>query len=370
MNKMRTLLISMLLSAILMACSNKKTDHTSYVINLNLTGFKDSTEFELLDLDKSEIIDTKYLVNGELKFTGKADEPFIARIHTVDNKYLVLWIENLNINVRGNYDNFVYSTIEGSPLNEIMVKYRDKQAELEIQRDSIMKQMFKIRYSGDADWKEKFLELLPKVNKIDNETLDIRAQSIVSEKPSLYTIKELFSIKNDISKDSLKLLFNKFPESLQNTKYGDVIRTYIENKSLSVGDRYIDIEGVDEKGQLIQLSNFEGKYILLNFWASSCGPCREENQYYVKAYDRFKDKGFEIYGFSTDNNTDSWKRAIKEGSLTWTNVIDKNGNYSKMSALYRVKGIPASFLINPKGIIIDQDLRGDSLLIRLEEEFK
>lgn len=367
---MRTLLISILLSAILMACNNKKADNTSYVINLNLTGFKDSTALELIDLDKGEIIDTKYIINGELKFTGKADQPFEAKIRTVEYKYLILWVENKNINVHGNYANFSFSKIEGSPLNEIMVKYRDKQAELEIQRESIMEQMKELKSSGDDDWKEKFKELYQKVNQIDNEVLDIREQSIASEKPSLYTIKELFFLRNDFSKDSLKLLFNKFPESLQNTKYGDVIRTYIENNSLSLGDRYVDIEGVNEKGQIVRLSNFEGKYILLDFWASSCGPCRQENQYYVKAYDRFKDKGFEIYGFSTDRNADHWKQAIKEDSLTWTNVIGKNGDYSKMSALYRVRGIPASFLINPEGIIIAQDLNGEELLRRLGEEFK
>ncbi len=366
---MRTLVFLILLSAVVIACNNK-ADKTGYEINLNLTGFKDSTAFKLLDIDKHEFIDSAYIINGKLQFTGKVDEPHSVRIHTIDNKYLILWVENENITVGGEYEDFRFSRIKGSPLNDVMVKYRDRQKELQIQRDSLMQQMIKLMSSGDAEAKGKFQKLNKKVNKIDDDVLNIRVQSIASENPSLYTMQELFFLRNDFTKDSLQLLFNRFPESLQNTKFGDVVRTYIETNSLSIGDRYINIEGINEKGQVVQLSDLEGEYILLDFWASWCGPCRQENPFYVEVYNKFKDKGFEIYGFSIDNNIGSWKEAVQKDSLTWTNVIDKNGSYSKMSAAYGVRAIPASFLINPDGIIIAQNLRGNALMNRLEDEFK
>ena len=88
----------------------------------------------------------------------------------------------------------------------------------------------------------------------------------------------------------------------------------------------------------------------------------------MKAYNDFKESGFDIFSFSTDSNIDSWKKAIEKDSLIWTNVIDKNGSYRKMSALYGVRAIPSSFLINPEGIIIAKNLRGKTLEDKLNKE--
>lgn len=367
---MNMLVAFIILSLIIASCNTESRDDSDFTISMNLRGFEDSTKFKLLDLDKLKFIDSTYLFHGRLEFRGSIDEPVNARIHTVDNKYLVLWIEKGIITVDGTYDNFDFSKIDGSSLNAVLTKYRDKQRELDFERDSLMQIMMQLMSSQSDDAEDEFQRLNSLVNQIDKDKFSIRVQGIENEQASHYTIKELYFLRNDFTNDSLELFFNRFPESLQKTKYGEVIRTYIENKPVTIGDHYLDIEGRNEAGQMIKLSELDGNYILLDFWASWCGPCRIENPNLVKASNNFKDRGFEIFSFSIDSNIDSWKNALVKDSLTWTNVIDYNGSYSKMSALYGVRAIPSSFLINPEGIIIAKNLRGNALEDKLHEEMR
>ncbi|MEM6265128.1 MAG: thioredoxin-like domain-containing protein [Bacteroidota bacterium] len=363
------LLALLCLATVVFSCETKDPNEPNFHLSLDLKGFEDSTTFYLVDLDKLEPIDSTNLMNGQLTFEGKIDNPISAKIKTVDNKYLVLWIEQGTINVNGTYEDFGNSNITGSPLNAVMTKYRDQQSKLQSQRETLMQQMFQLMNSQEEDAQEKFQGLSQQVKQIDQEVFEMRINGIVNEPPSYYTIQELFFLRNDFTKDSLKSLFDKFPESLKNTKYGQVIDTYIQNKPLSVGDQYADIEGINIAGDVVKLSKFNGKYVLLDFWASWCRPCRQEHPNLVKAYEKYNGDGFEIFSFSIDNNKSDWTRAIEKDSLIWTNVIDENGRYSKMSALYGVRAIPASFLINPEGKIIATGLRGDKLEERLASEF-
>jgi peroxiredoxin len=362
---MKKILYGILLLVVI-SCASRKADENTYSISMNLTGFQDSTKFRVLDLDRLEFVDSAYSFNGKLEFKGYVTEPFNARIHTIDNKYVVLWIEPGDIKIQGSYDDFNFSTIEGTPLNSVMVKYRDKQRTLHIRRDSLMQKIIQAISSHP----EEASALIRETNLIDKKVFDIRVDGILSEEPSYHTMKELYFLRNDFSRDTLNLYFQRFPKSFQNTKYGEVIRTYLDHQTPTVGHHYTDIEGLNTTGHVMKLSAFEGKYVLLDFWASWCAPCRAENPNLVKAYQDFHDKGFEIFSFSTDNNVVSWKKAIQKDSLHWTNVIDTTGSYSTMSALYGVRGIPSSFLINPEGIIIAKDLRGKALREKLEKELK
>ena len=124
------------------------------------------------------------------------------------------------------------------------------------------------------------------------------------------------------------------------------------------------------EGKTLALSSLRGKYVLLDFWASWCGPCRQENPNVVRAYNKFKDKGFTIYSVSLDQDKAKWVKAIESDGLTWNHVSDLASWNSVAGAAYGIKSIPQSFLIDPKGRIIAKNLRGEALAAKLAEVLK
>jgi len=146
-----------------------------------------------------------------------------------------------------------------------------------------------------------------------------------------------------------------------------------ENLSkIALGSNELDFTQNDALGKPVSLSSFKGKYVLIDFWASWCGPCRAENPNVVKAYNKYKDKGFTVLGVSLDGQSTraAWLKAIDTDGLVWTQVSDLKGWSNEAAKLYDVKSIPQNFLIDPNGVVIGKNLRGEALNAKMAEIFK
>ena len=173
------------------------------------------------------------------------------------------------------------------------------------------------------------------------------------------TNEEVGKIVNDVSA--------KFPNHSGVLMVKNSLNAEMKNAQGLTGQQAPDFALPDINCKEVKLSSFRGKYVLVDFWASWCGPCREENPNVVKAYNKYKDKNFTIVGVSLDEEKDKWINAIQKDGLGWTQVSDLKHWNSMVVPLYHIEGIPHNVLIDPNGIVIAEGLRGLMLDMKLEK---
>lgn len=185
---------------------------------------------------------------------------------------------------------------------------------------------------------------------------------------SLYILKQY--LRGEIDATKAETLYAKLAKIYQDLPSGKWLKKRIEiSKTTGIGQPAQNFVQPDSAGKLVSLASFKGKYVLLDFWASWCGPCREENPVVLKAFHTYKDRNFAILGISLDTNRKGWLKAIREDQLPWPQVADlKRANEAAM--LYDVQDIPQNYLLDPEGRIIAKNLRGEELEKKLAEVLK
>lgn len=171
--------------------------------------------------------------------------------------------------------------------------------------------------------------------------------------------------------ESFEQMFNALSPQFKTSAEGKKIAYNLSMvKKFAIGKPIMDFTQNDVNGKPVSLSSLKGKYILIDFWASWCGPCRMEYPYIHKAYDKFKNKNFEVIGVSLDDKKSLWENAIKDNHFNWVEVCDLKGRQNEVAVAYGISAIPQSLLVDPNGIIIAKNLRGDDLIQKLEEVIK
>ncbi|MDE1192977.1 MAG: TlpA disulfide reductase family protein [Arachidicoccus sp.] len=326
-----------------------------------------------LQFDSVTVRDNQFILEGDVSVPMKAFVLLYQRGATTRDIFapdqVGVYLENGTIEIKSS-DTLTHAVVGGTKLNE------DQQVLINIlepfkkEEGNINEKYIAAEDNTDlqAKLKKQYEELLSRKSKIQINYIKNHRNSLVS----LNLIRQSFDPIEDAEK--AKMLINILSPDLRVLPMAQQYYQAIQKaKDISIGAIAPEFTMKDKDDKDFTLSSYRGKYILLDFWASWCRPCREENPNVLNAYNQYKNKNFNVIGVSLDggeNGKENWLKAIEKDNLSWEQLSDLQGANNAAARLYQVTAIPTNFLIDPSGIIIAKNLRGEALENKLKEILK
>lgn len=369
MKKWITLSLCLLLSGIAFGQSEegqKEGTFKGYEINGYITG-QYSGKVYLVKEDgmhgPQTKVDSCEVKEGKFQFKGETVPEFsvIYFIQSHDGQLAPIFLEEGRINITMRADYFLGAVTKGTINNNLWALH---QLQVKHWVDSMLlaSNTHYMRYGrGNYEVEDslfKFRTWEQNTKKLNMEKQMVRFYNDQAFAPFIL----LFEMTGELSLDELKELKGQLHEKLQNHPYTRQLEEVIANKEFKVGVQAPDFSIKGINGEDIQLKDFQGKYILIDFWASWCAPCRNEMPNVVKLYKECKGKDFEIIGISLDQKPEPWKKAVKDLKMTWPQACDFQVWYGPVARKYNLSAVPYTVLINPEGNIEALDLRGEELI--------
>jgi peroxiredoxin len=327
-----------------------------FTITGNITDMPAKSTVSLTNMqDPTDTLAKTTVTNGKFVLKGSVKEPALYFFNFAQpGKKSLIFLDNSQVSMTGSVNDVKKITIKGSKSNADYQVFETTFNPLILKYNAISQ---KAQASGMDDATAKNLEAANKdIQKAIDDFTDARKDSYVS--PFLLLVTYQLSDMN-----VLESRFNKLTPPIQNSIFGNYLKEKVIDvaKIGAVGTDAIEFTQNDTTGAPVSLSSFRGKYVLVDFWASWCGPCRQENPNVVANYEKFKDKNFTVLGVSLDKSRDSWIKAIKDDKLVWTHVSDLKFWQNEVAAKYHIEQIPQNFLVGPDGKIVARNLRGGVL---------
>ncbi len=371
--KIKQITILLAIALFAFACGNsgeQPAEKPSFTINANIENLAHQKAY-LAQYQSGEFVksDSANIENGMFSFKGSVEFPNVQYVLFNDSKdRIVVFLENSEISITGVDLQKENLKIEGSALNTQLESFISDVQAYETKLKSIVDEYYAAEESGDEELlksiDQKYLEQDSLRRGFVEGYIDSNLNSVIAPYLALR-----YKMEDDLNE--LEELCNSFSPEIKNSEYVKLIEERIAlKKGTEVGQPAPLFSMNDKDGNSVALESFKGKYVLIDFWASWCAPCRAENPNVVAAYNKYHDKGFEIFGVSFDENKEKWLKAIEADNLTWTHVSDLKGWGNAAGALYGVRGIPFSVLLDKNGVIVAKNLRGEELHNKLAEIFE
>lgn len=321
----------------------------------------------LLISERGDTLATADMVGGKFEFSGRVDRAMVAYIMTADAKARIpLMIENAVFNVIAN-EKMVYVD-GGGAAQELLrqfdainasVKQEQQRMQSEAQKAYQEQNMPKVQAL-----QSQFQKFVEKAQKQETEMLQANGGSFVAA----YVITNSM---RQVGLERLRERYNYLTDEIKSGPYGKLIAQQIAlYESLEIGGTAPDFTATTPEGDTLSLHQVKGKLKLLDFWASWCNPCRQENPNMLKLYQKYQSKGLEIISFSLDNDPRAWKKAIEEDGMIWKHFSDLKAQGSPIAAMYNLMSIPYTLLLDENNKIVGKNLRGAQLQKKVAELLK
>lgn len=340
----------------------KKPLENGYTINGNITALTAPYVYIYAPGKR----DSAAVKDGKFTYKGSVKAPVSLYLSDSHQKFaLDLYVENVPVTIIGKI----------SDPENIIVKGGKTQQELNVLEASLKEgegartKLYAAYGVAEAAKDEVAIKRIEAdLKKIQLTSVSLTKKFIASHLSSYVSLDKIKGMGYNADYSEIYKLYQTLDPALRASERGKEFETALSVlKRGGNGQKMIDFTQNDMNGKPVCFSSFKGKYVLVDFWASWCGPCRAENPNVLKAYQKFESKGFTVLGVSLDDNAEKWKKAVEEDKMPWTQVSDLKGWKNEVSTYYGIRGIPSNYLVNAEGIIVARNLRGADLENKLKE---